>query len=212
MTMIQRTPKPRDLMSDIIHELRTPLVPIVGYSEMLLHERLGELSQKQKDSLGVILRNCHRMQDLVDELLDWVRYREGRLVVRKESTLFQPLMDEVLLDLKPQADERSIRMEVLIPAETRVRADRDAIRRVLSGLLHQAMKTTARGGKVALSIGESSDRVPIDLRYSGLSPSDDFHWSLAEPILAAHGTSLRVRELPDGETEVSFDLESDSRT
>lgn len=208
--MIDRASPARDLISDIVHDLRTPLVPIVGYTEMLLNERLGGLNAKQRDSLSVILRNCHRMQDLVDALLDWVRYKEGRLVLEKKVIELRPLLDELLRELEPQSQERSVRVTCAVPPDLHVRGDRNALRRVFNGMLQHALKMTMRGGALTISTaGSERGRVSIDLHYTGSSPADDVRWTMAEPILAGHGTELHVRENSEGETDVKFDLESE---
>jgi signal transduction histidine kinase len=198
---------PATFVSDIIHELRTPLVPIVGYAEMLLHERLGGLSPKQKDSVSVILRNCHRMQDLVDELLDWIRFQEGRLVVDKTTIEPAPFFDEILLEHRSQIQERSIVTEVSIEENAPVLADRAGIRRIVSGIIEQAVKLTRRGGTIAIRATPAPSRLRIAIRYDGPLPADDVRWAIYQPMLAAHGSSLQLQEIRPGETEIVFDLE-----
>lgn len=198
----------RDFLSAVVHDLRNPLVPILGYADMLYRGRLGDLSQKQRDGLSVILRNCRRLQDLVDELLTWIRFREGRRVIDPETFELRPLLEEIFEELRAQAEDRSVRFELDLSGTGRVFADRGAVRRVLSGLLGLALKATYRGAAIHVKASPAGERVAVEFQYAGPDLSTDLRWDLAEAVMASHHTILRSQDLPDGDCRVSFDLEA----
>ena len=56
-------------VDQIAHELRTPLVSVQGYLEMMLRGQLGELNEEQRRGMEIALRNCERLRDYVNVLL-----------------------------------------------------------------------------------------------------------------------------------------------
>lgn len=61
------------------HELRTPMSAIKGYVQMMLKQSLGEITEEQKQSLNVILRNTDRLDDLIKDILDVSRLESGTM-------------------------------------------------------------------------------------------------------------------------------------
>ena len=65
-------------VSIVSHELRTPLTSMVGYLELVLEGEAGDLNEEQLQFLGIVDRNCDRLNDLVDEILFVARVDAGR--------------------------------------------------------------------------------------------------------------------------------------
>lgn len=69
----------------ITHELKTPLVPIQGYSDMLLSEHLGKLTAKQKERVSIIKSSSESLLSLISDLLDAQKLELEQLRMKKEK-------------------------------------------------------------------------------------------------------------------------------
>ena len=65
-------------VSSVSHELRTPLTSMVGYLELMRDGEAGELNEDQQHFLEIVDRNCHRLNDLIDDILVTSRMDTGR--------------------------------------------------------------------------------------------------------------------------------------
>src|SRR5262249_29246254 len=76
--------KMKDLfVSGVSHELRTPLTSMLGYLEILLDGEVGELGDEQRHFMEIIDRNCHRLAELIDDILFMSRLDSGRFTLEK---------------------------------------------------------------------------------------------------------------------------------
>ena len=141
-----------EFLAKMSHELRTPLNSIVGYSELLLQGLYGSLNEKQADRLRKILRNGHNLLALINDILDLSKIEAGRLELTPEHVTFQSLLNEVLVSVEPQAQEKGLSLATEIAPDARpIFADPLRIRQVLTNLLSNAVKFTPEG-TVALRI------------------------------------------------------------
>ena len=67
-----------DLLAGMSHELRTPLTAIIGYAEILVYEYFGQLNEKQKQQIDVILQASHHLLDLINDILDISKIESGK--------------------------------------------------------------------------------------------------------------------------------------
>ncbi|MDQ3808141.1 MAG: HAMP domain-containing histidine kinase, partial [Thermoproteota archaeon] len=89
------------------HELRTPIMPIIGYAEML-EEELGH-NEKRKESLTAIIRNAKRLQRLADDILDVTRIESKTLNINKEQLNLNDLILNVLDDIVINTKEEELK-------------------------------------------------------------------------------------------------------
>lgn len=216
-----------DLVSDVIHELRSPLVPILGYSEMLLDGRLGDVSARQKDGLSTIVRNARRLQDLIDQLLDLARIESGTLVLEPQRTDLSELIRESSRSFEAVAAQKKARIELSLPPEpVVVLADPTRLRRALMNLITRAVRSIDSGGTVRIGMTRPrSDRLLVCIQDSGRQISERFQALTATPaeragnelgltvveaILGAHHSHLNVEGSNEAGTRMSFELQTES--
>src|SRR5438309_10314088 len=75
-----------EFLAMITHELKTPLVPIQGYADILLGEHLGSLNKNQKERLEVIKSSSATLLQLISDLLDAQKLELGQLKIKKQLT------------------------------------------------------------------------------------------------------------------------------
>jgi signal transduction histidine kinase len=155
------------------HELRSPLTSVQGFAELLMLER-EKLTEKQAETVEVILDNTRHLVRLLNDLLDLARSDAGRLVIKPEPTEVAPLVDDAVRTMRSQTEARrqSLSLEVE-PGMPPVDVDRDRIRQVLVNLLTNAheyspegatieVKASLRGAEVEISVSDDGPGMPED--------------------------------------------------
>ena len=85
----------------ITHELKTPLVPIKGYCEMLLNPKFGELSQDQKEAVEEILQNANQLQELIQNVLNAQKLSAKGMKYKIADESLEEFMEQIYKTLSP---------------------------------------------------------------------------------------------------------------
>ena len=126
------------------HELRTPIMPIVGYSEML-EEDIGE----RKEIKG-ILYNAKRLDQLAGNTLEGAKIDNQSLKLHNEHSNLKDLIFDIILDYEDQLiikGKKDVKLHYELKDILLV-ANKIRLERVISNLLNNAIKFTANGGKL----------------------------------------------------------------
>lgn len=141
-----------DLTNMIIHDLRAPLTAVLGglnLIETVLPE--DDRDEILRQALEVSLRSSKRILSLVDALLDISRLESGEVQLARTPVRLGALVEEVLADLMPMANEQGV---ILInqtsPDVPPVAVDEDKVERVFINLIDNALKFTPPGGQVSV--------------------------------------------------------------
>ncbi len=138
-----------DFLATISHELRTPLTSILGLSEVLLAGRMGALQEKQAESLKKILDQCHHLVRLINELLDVRAFMTEGAKADRESLSLQDMVVRQVSALRPLFEKKGVKVELSKGEDPLfVQADRRNLDKVVEHLISNALKFTARGGRV----------------------------------------------------------------
>jgi PAS domain S-box-containing protein len=139
-------------VSSVAHDLRVPLTSVRGYSDLLLMQTSGPLTEEQRLHVEAIQRNAERMAALVRDLLDLCRLESGRVQIEPAPTSLPNAVEEVTTLMRPQLAEKQMALEVhLPPGLPLVLADPDRLNQVLTNLISNACHYTPTGGKIALT-------------------------------------------------------------
>ncbi len=164
-------------LANMSHELRTPLNSIIGFSEMLLTEDLGPLSETQRDFLATVARNGRHLLELINDLLDLSKIEAGRLTLTVEVLDLSTLLREAAESVRAQIEQRRHHLD-LQPPETpvAVRVDKIRVRQILLNLLSNAIKFTNEGGRITVTArlddGKRLARVAVTDSGIGIAPED----------------------------------------
>jgi signal transduction histidine kinase len=139
----------KEFINIAAHELRTPMQPIIGLSELL---RSNIASKKQREIIDVIIKNANRLQLLTEDLLDVATIESQSLKLRKERVDLNELVQNSLQDMARQIDNgKNMKLRLvcdLAPGSIFVQADKERLTQVISNLLNNAIKFTGKGGTV----------------------------------------------------------------
>jgi len=158
-----------DFVSNITHELRTPLAAIKGATDLVLGGLEGPVNPGQKRFLKIIKGNTERFIKLINNLLDISKIEAGKVKMNLAKQSILPVISEVLDSLKPLVDEKKIILETKIPERTgTIKFDRDRISQVLVNLVSNAIKFTPKGGRIRVEVQEFFDRVDVNVSDTGI--------------------------------------------
>ena len=141
-----------NFLANVSHELRSPLVTMIGYTDLLLAEKMGAITDRQRQCLQVSRSSGKRLRAFIEELLDFSRFE-----LTRESMTFQPFdlgdaVAQAVADLQPRFLERRLNVRQKIARGTPpVLGDRDRILQVLTNLVANAERHCRDGGKIVLS-------------------------------------------------------------
>jgi len=154
-------------VSNVSHELKTPLTTIRMYAEMLAEGKIKQ-EQKQHDYLQTIVRESQRLTRLVNNVLDFSRLEQGRKEFSQEridlAALLHQLLDSQLVRLEEVGLQLSRKIgEVPVPID----CDRDAIEQIVLNLVDNAIKYAADGKKLVVELQSGSHSVVVRVRDNG---------------------------------------------
>jgi signal transduction histidine kinase len=156
-------------VSSVSHELKTPLTSIRLHTEML--EMGGERMRPEERarSLGVIHRECARLQRLIDQVLVFARIERGVNQYRFEYEEIGPLVRGAAEDFRAQAAAGGFRYKVEIePDLPELRVDADAVRQMLLNLLSNAVKYSDSRRDVSLRVSRRGAELAIQVEDHGI--------------------------------------------
>ena len=156
----------------VTHELRTPLTSILGYTEMLTEDDGDGLDAMQRRALNAILRNAHRLQDTIGDLVLLDRPDDGA-AVNAELLDLAALASTVRHDLSNAA--RAKDLDVTFDSEESwVHGDRTQLQRALRKLMENAIKFTPAGGSVTCRMTTDDRAVTVAVTDTGIGiPAED---------------------------------------
>lgn len=159
------------MFSSVSHELRTPLTAIRGWSETLNDPMYTRGSTELEDGLKVITEESIRLQQMVEELLDFSRLSAIEMTYRFEKVQLDALLRLTESILSPKAKQRGVdlvlEMEFLEESSFEITADEHRIKQLLLNLADNAIKFTPSGGTVTFELSCESDYVTFKIKDTG---------------------------------------------
>jgi signal transduction histidine kinase len=133
------------------HELRSPLTSVQGFAELLMMER-DSLTQKQVETVEIILDNCRHLVRLLNDLLDLARSDAGRLAITPKPTAVAPLIDDAVRTMRAQTEgARQTLTQQLDPGLPLIEVEADRIRQILVNLLTNAHDYSPEGASIEVT-------------------------------------------------------------
>lgn len=158
-----------DFLSVITHELKTPLTAMDGFVRLLLAERLGPLTPKQRTALETTRDQSEALRRMVQDLLDTTRLESGTLPIAAERVPVGGVLTELWEALRPGVEERGLRfvLDLGDAAGAAVQVDPFRLKQILGNFLSNAMKFTPSGGQVTLGAGLAHGEVELWVADTG---------------------------------------------
>ena len=154
--------------SIIAHDLKNPFNSILGFSELLV-ERIAEQNYENIEEYSTIIQNSsQRVMNLLMNLLEWSRSQTGRMEFNPEFVDMVVLLNQVRELLDDSAHQKAISIELKIPRNAPVIADKAMISTVLRNLISNAVKFTAQGGAIMITLVQKQKELMVSVADNGV--------------------------------------------
>lgn len=142
-----------EFLAIMSHELRTPLTAVIGFSELLMEEVMGELNGEQKEYLREVVVNSDHLLHLINSILDLSKVESGKMALNIESFDLTRLSKEVKSSVQPLLKKKGLKLELTILEELPMLvADERKMKQIMLNLISNSIKFTQEGGKISMQI------------------------------------------------------------
>ena len=157
-----------EFLAMITHELKTPLVPIQGYADILLSEHLGKLTAKQKERISIIKNSSETLLAIISDLLDAQKLELGQLRMKKEVVNINETVCSSVNALLPEAERNNVELTSNI-RDMEISHDPERIKQVITNLIKNSLIAVTPGsGKIEVTMEESPTEVKINVKDNGI--------------------------------------------
>jgi signal transduction histidine kinase len=227
--MEQRDQLKTQFLSNISHDLRTPLTAIITHAEILRDGILGEVTSKQRESISIIIAGGRQLLDMIAEILTHARDSSEALPLVESEFSLHDVVEQVTTLNESLVAKKQLSLERYLSSDLpTIHGDRDKIIHVLTNLLGNAFEFTPSGGRVWVHAGLSeaeSGMALVEVGDTGRGIAPDHHELIFREFAqvdssasrAHHGTGLgltiarRFVELHGGRIWVESELGQGSR-
>lgn len=219
----------RELISNVSHDLRTPLSSMQGYLEMLTRPSIT--GEDRQHFMNIAFKHCRRLTQLVKELFELSKLDAGRIAPELENFSLAELLQDVVQKYSLFAQQKNISLSAPHTDQLyMVNADIALIERVLENLIDNALRYTPEYGRVEITLAQKKHCVEVGVhdtgiglaaediphifeRYYRAQKSTEFHQqstglglAIVKRILELHGSVIRVESKQHEGTHFEFPL------
>ena len=157
-----------EFLAMITHELKTPLVPIQGYADILLGGHLGELNKSQKERVEIIKSSSASLLQLISDLLDAQKLELGQLKIKAQVNNLKSTLDKIMASMAPQAITDQIELTHNLKEDRYALYDEERIQQVLGNLIKNSLKAVQpKTGRVEVLVEDYKNDYKISIRDNG---------------------------------------------
>ena len=220
----QREKLRREFSANVSHELKTPLTSISGFAE-LMSQGLVPPDKVREFSLD-IQKECTRLTNLVEDIIDLSRLEEGGGDMTWEDIDLYTLCDDVLQSLEPVAKRQTVTLR-LAGESLQVRGVYQVLREMVYNLCDNAIKYNRSGGSVTVAVARSAGRASVTVADTGIGiPYEDqsrvferfyrvdkshsraiggtgLGLSIVKHAAALHGAEIKLQSQPEDGTVIT---------
>jgi len=185
-----------EFMSMISHELKTPMMPIMGYLQLLKKQELmGKLNEKQLDALNEISISTEMLQKLIQDVLIAQKIDLGKLSVEKNIVESKTMVEQSYKAFNPICENKGVKLVMSIKTTEMVYSDLDRISQVFSNLISNALSfIPEKNGVIEIGTQDNSSYVTFFVRDNGVGISEEQQKNIFKKFYQVDTSSKRKKE------------------
>ena len=155
-----------DFISIAAHDLKTPLISVGGYIDLILL-REKDLKDDIKEDLNRVVSNVHRLERYINRLLDVMKIDAGKIEIIKKVENIYDIIADCLSELEYQISQKKIAINLNIPKDLELKVDRFRITQVFSNILSNAVKFSPNDGIINVNVLEENQNFLFKIQDNG---------------------------------------------
>ncbi|MGC1378782.1 MAG: HAMP domain-containing sensor histidine kinase [Anaerolineales bacterium] len=181
----------QEFISNVSHEIQSPLTSIRGFAQALQDEQLS--IEERRHYLSIIETESTRLSRLADDLLKLASLESDQVQFAPKPYRLDKQIRSLILTCEPQWRDKAIEMDVALD-EISISADEDLLSQVWLNLIHNGIKFTPQGGSIKVTLQVNGDRVRFRISDSGIGISVEDQIHIFERFYKADKSRTRSKE------------------
>ena len=184
-----------EFLTNMSHELKTPLNSIIGFSDLLKEEIAGSLNEKQSRYVQFISSSGKNLLKIINDILELSKVESGSEELNIEVFSVDESINKVISMVLPQIHEKNIKLNYN-PENRKVWifADEFMFQQIMSNLLSNALKFTFSGGSIDVISKQEGDLIIITVRDTGIGIPEDSLDKIFKPFFQIDSSLSRTFE------------------
>jgi PAS domain S-box-containing protein len=185
-----------DFLANMSHELRTPMNAIMGFSELLIDKKVGDLNAKQLEYLNDIHASGSHLLRLINDVLDLAKIESGKIELNVETFNITDAIEEVIQIVRPIASKKEVRLSFDLSKDIdTISIDKNKFRQILYNLISNAIKFNHPQGTVIIETAlHDQDSFIMKVKDSGIGISEENMKKLFVPFVQLDSGAARKHE------------------
>ncbi|OXM82990.1 ATP-binding protein [Paenibacillus rigui] len=156
-----------EFLANTSHEMKTPLHGIINIAQSLIEGAAGRLTPQQEENVALIASTGKRMANLVGDLLDFSKLKNGELILKRRAVALRPVVQVIMEMFRHLSGNKPVRFIELLNNRQFVYMDEDRLVQILNNLIGNALKFTA-AGEITVSAREENGWLAISVADTGI--------------------------------------------
>lgn len=162
----------KQLISNLAHDVRTPLVSVIGYLEAIVQGRIDDC--QKDDYIVTAYRKALLLKEQISQLFEFVQSDANEIVLPPEKTDVCEITRQVLIDFLPAIEKEQITLDTAIPDEEMIIfVDRESFARILQNLIRNTLTHGSEGKYLGVRVSRETEQICIDIADRGQGISQE---------------------------------------